>query len=75
MVSAAERVDVEQVALDDGCARGQVGLGGVADKGADIGAAIDELLDDLAADAAGGAGNEDGHGKHSWVGAGWQLPN
>ena len=58
----AQRVDVEQVALHDGDAGREVGLRGVADKGAHIGAPLDELVDDVAADIAGRAGNEDGHG-------------
>ena len=47
---AAQRVDIEQVALHDVDAGREVGLGGIADEGAHIGAALDELFDDLAAD-------------------------
>jgi hypothetical protein len=67
--NAAQRVDIEQVALHDLHTGRKAGLRGIADEDAHVGAALDELLDDLAADTAGGAGNEDGHGDHSGLGS------
>jgi hypothetical protein len=54
---AAQRVDVEQVALHPGGLLWQLGFGGVTDEGANIGASLHELLDNFAAHRAGRAGN------------------
>ena len=64
---AAQRIDVEQVALDDGDACGEVGLRRVPDEGANIRAALHELFDNLTADSAGRAGNKNRHDDYSLV--------
>jgi len=65
---AAQRVDIDHVALGHGDIGRKVGLRRIADKHAHFGTALDELVDDLAADTAGGTGNEDSHGVTPWVG-------
>jgi hypothetical protein len=62
-----QRVDVEQVALDDTDPCREIGFRGIAHERAHIGATLDELFNNLAADSAGRAGYENGHDIDSLV--------